>query len=374
MPLRRKVLTGARAPLSNWQKRASMDLPVKVDCTLKVGLRPSWLAARMPKGKKMKTSRRNFTKSLFAASSALIVGESLLAAFSEKAFAATAGSTTLQGVIATNDPMSYMRFTQWFGKKPPLAMLNFNQTSPTAFKNSIPYIVNVGKAYLQLGARVLWSVPFPGKGQLEAINAGNYDQVYLDAFKSILAIHPTDNSQILVRLPWEFNILGQENMAKDKNGVWASAMFIAAWRKIATLARQVSPRFQRIWCPNVCTQNFDPIWCWPGPNYVDIVSQDFYMQKKYNLPGAFTWFLNEKRGLLWGKQFAAQFGKPYAISEWGMDDNMFINDFNMAALWLKGLGNALHHHCWWDRPEVIDCRISDGNHPQIGAAYKAHFF
>ena len=253
-------------------------------------------------------------------------------------------------------------------------MIGFNQTSPAAFKSSIPYIIGVGQAYINLGAQVLWSVPVPGKKQLEAIVAGTYDQTYLGLFKSILAVSPRDNSPILVRLPWEFNLLGQDNMAKDKNGVWASALFISAWRKLATLARSVSPRFQRIWCPNACTMNFDPVWCWPGAAFVDIVSQDFYLSSAYNLPGAFNWFLNEPRGLLWGSKFAAQNGKPYGISEWGMDSDIFVKDFNLAALWLKGLGNNLHHHCWWDRPEVVDCRISQGLHPGLATAYKPQFF
>lgn len=270
--------------------------------------------------------------------------------------------------------MTYLRFSQWFGRRPPLAVLSFNQTSPKAFISSIPYIVNCGKAYGQLGAQVLWSVPCPGKRQLEEIVAGNFDNHYRGLFQSVLAVSPADNSPILVRLPWEFNILGQENMAKDKNDKWASALFIYAWRKIATIARQVSPRFQRIWCPNACTMNFDPTWCWPGAGFVDIVAQDFYLQTRWNKPGAFNWFLNEQRGLIWGAKFAAQNNKPYGITEWGMDNDVFVKDFNLAALWMKGLGNSLHHHCWWDRSEVIDCRISDNQRAALGAAYKEQFF
>ena len=209
----------------------------------------------------MSASRREFLKNVGLGSASLSVGSAILPSWADVAFANNVSTTPLLGVIATNDPMSYLRFSQWFGHKPRLATLNFNQTSPKAFISSIPYIVNVGKAYIQLGAQVAWSVPCPGKRQLEAIVAGTYDSDYTNLFKSILAVSPADNSPILVRLPWEFNLLGQENQAKDKNDKWASALFIYAWRKIATIARQTSPRFQRIWCPNACSTHIEPTCC-----------------------------------------------------------------------------------------------------------------
>ena len=97
------------------------------------------------------------------------------------------------------------------------------------------------------------------------------------------------------------------------------------------------------------------------------------MQRAHNKPGDFRWFLAERRGLAWGAAFARLKDKPYGLSEWGMDDDGFVKDLVAAAGWFKSLGSLAHHHCWWDRSEVIDCRISDGTHPGLAAAYKRQF-
>ena len=179
----------------------------------------------------------------------------------------------------------------------------------------------------------------------------------------------------MVRLPWEFNLAWQTNGPINLNGSYNPALFIQAWRQIATIAKGVSSRFYRIWCPNVCTNSYDPQDMWPGQTYVECISQDFYMQKAYDKPGYFnSWYLNQARGLAWGASYAKLKVKPYGLSEWGMDSDSFVGDFNNAAAWLSGLGEAVNHHCWWDRSDAIDCRLSDGTHPGLAAAYKSKFY
>jgi len=282
-------------------------------------------------------------------------------------------TTALLGSITGNEPATYSRFANWFGRKPQLAQLAFNQMSKTKLSRSTSYIVERGKEFMDLGAQILWSVPCPGRGQLEAIVSGTHDAMYRSIMEQILAASPTGTAPILVRPPWEFNLAGQENAAQDKAGNWDASLFVAAWRRIATIIRQVSRRFQRIWCPNVTTMALDPARCWPGSDHVEIVAQDFYMQKAYNKAGDFDWFRTEARGLQWGAEFARARGKRYGLSEWGMDSDVYTDDLAAAATWLKSLGALAHHHCWWDRPEVIDCRISDGAHPKLGAVYKQQF-
>lgn len=290
---------------------------------------------------------------------------------------ANVASNARLGSITGNDPAGYTSFGQWYGKNPKLAHLYFNQTSASALSSSISYICQQGAAFIAAGAQILWSVPCPGAKQLEAIAAGSYNSLYTTLFQSILAVSPADSSSILVRLPWEFNLAWQENAAINKNGSFSASLFITAFRQIATIAKSVSPRFSRIWCPNVTTMNFDPLNCWPGVDYVEIVAQDFYMQSAYDQPGFFNaYFLTEARGLQWGADFAHLKGKQFGLSEWGMDSDIFVGDLNAAASWLSGLalGGRLHHHCWWDRSDGgINCRISDGTHPGLGAAYKTQF-
>jgi hypothetical protein len=310
----------------------------------------------------------------------------ILPVFSETALADVTPSAYL-GSITGNDPSGYMDFASWFGRKPQLALLAFNQNSASDLSSSISYICQQGAAFMKDGAQILWSVPCPGARQLEAIVAGSYNSLYTNLFQSILEVSPAGSSHIFARLPWEFNLAGQQNAAQDKSGNWDAALFISAWKVLATICQSVSPRFRIIWCPNVCTQALDPLTCWPGVGYVDIIAQDFYMQSAYNKPGDFSWFLNEARGLQWGANFAYTKGKPYGLSEWGMDSDIFVSDLNSAASWLAKLeasqsnsgfwiklGGALHHHCWWDRTDVINCMISDGSLPDLAAAYQKQFF
>jgi hypothetical protein len=317
-------------------------------------------------------SRRNMLKYMSVAPVTLGAMSSIFPVFSESIFANVTPMARL-GSITGNDPAGYLNFGQWFGRKPQLAVLAFNQSSASALSSSISYICQQGKSFIANGAQVLWSIPCPGAKQLEAIAAGSYNSLYSNIFQSILAVSPP-NTQILVRLPWEFNLAWQENAAIDKTGKFNSPLFISAWQQIAGIARSVSTRFSRIWCPNVTTMGHDPATCWPGEWNVEIVSQDFYMQSAYNKPGDFSWFLNEARGLQWGTSFAKLKGKTYGLTEWGMDSDVFVGDLNSTASWLSGLGSLVDHHCWWDRADVISCRISDGEHPGLAAAYKAQFF
>lgn len=321
----------------------------------------------------MVASRRNFLKYVSAAPIAVGAVSSVFPIYSDAAFANVIPNARL-GSITGNDPAGYMNFATWFGRKPQLAHLYFNQTSAANLQSSISYICQQGKAFIADGAQILWSVPCPGPRQLEAIIAMSYDSLYTSLFKSILAVSPADGTPIFVRPPWEFNLAWQDNAAIDKAGNWNPSVFKQAWQRIARIAKYISPRFMRIWCPNVTTMGLDPQTCWPDQPNVDIVAQDFYMQSAYNNPGDFSWFLSEARGLQWGASFAAMEGKPYGLSEWGMDSDTFAADFNSAASWLSSLGKAVHHQCWWDRSDGIDCRISDGTHPGLAAAYQNQFY
>ena len=283
----------------------------------------------------------------------------------------------LLGVLSGNDPAQYLQFSTWLGRKPEIAALAFNQSGPDAFVKSIPYIIGQAKLFMADGAQVAWSVPFPGKGQLEAVQSGQFDAVYTDLARQIVAATPSGD--ILVRLPWEFNLGWQENAAKDRNGNWAEGLFIGAWSRLSLLFRVVSPRFKIVWCPNVCTKDRDPAKLLPRSQHYDIIAQDFYMQKAYDRPGAFSYFRDEARGLQWAVNLAKAKGKLYAISEEGMDDDIFADDLKAYIAWKASVG--VHHACWWDYPDpnnpnvgaVIDSRLSTGNHPVLGAIYRAAY-
>lgn len=279
------------------------------------------------------------------------------------------------GVIVGNEPADYRAFDRWLGRQASFALLAFNEGSPAAFASSIPYIATQGRAFIGAGATVIWSVPCPGSKQLEAIVGGQHDALYLNCAKAILGAYGArDVSPIYVRLPWEFNLPGQPSGARDREDRWNAPLFVAAWVKLARIFQVASPRFRRIWCPNVERQGIDPELCWPGSQHVDIIAQDIYIQKAYSKPGAFrNYFLGCQNGLQWGVDFARKNGKPYALGEYGIDDDSLVGDAAAMFVWIKSLGRTLHHHNWWDRRENIDTKISDGSHPKVGAAYKAAF-
>lgn len=221
---------------------------------------------------------------------------------------------------------------------------------------------------MALGARILWSVPAPGHGQLEAIVAGVHDALYRSIARQIVAASPNDN-RYRVRLLWEQNLAWQENAAKDKNGQWDPALYVAAWERLAGIFRaEMGPKCFLIACPNVRTEGYDPAMLLPRASMYDCLAQDFYLQKAYNKPGAFEHFRAHPRGLQWAADLAQKQGKLYGLSELGMDDDMFAADARATFDWFRGLGDPLGHHlCWWDRPEVIDSCVTLGRLPGIGS-------
>jgi hypothetical protein len=279
-------------------------------------------------------------------------------------------SASRAGAIVGNNPSMLTQFARWLGRKPEFALLAFDQRGPIEFVNSISFIVAQGRA---MGVPIIWSVPFPGPGQLEAVSAGFHDESYQRCASEILR-HSPDADTIRVRLPWEFNLASNlANAAKSISGSWSGSIFISAWTHLSDIFRAASNRFQIIWCPNVGVCDFDPIHCLPPYKYYDIISHDIYLQKPYDHEGIFSWYRDEDRGLNWGVSLANEKGKLYGISEWGMNSDSFSVDLRSMVAWLNGLGSLLDHHCWWDRSDGINCCISAGSLSGLSAIYRAAF-
>jgi hypothetical protein len=299
--------------------------------------------------------------------------------FSTNVFAAANAGSAPARYIGNNSGYTlanYQTFVKWFGHTPTYSGLAFNLgVSGASLNASIAMICALGAGMAQQGSKVIWSVPFPAQKCLEKVIAGQFDQLYTAVFKGIVAASPANASTIYVRLPWEFNMTGANwmNAALDAQGAPSPAKFISAWTHLAQLAHSVSARFQRIWCPGTTTRQIDPLSCWPGWQNVEIIAQDFYMVVANVQPSAITWYMNEARGLKWAASFAAAQGKPFALTEFGMDSDVFAGDLALLGLWLEGLGDSLHHACWWDNTSVTNCKISDGSHGALGAQFKKSF-
>ncbi|MBB3347305.1 hypothetical protein [Sphingomonas sp. BK069] len=287
---------------------------------------------------------------------------------------------TLVGICPTNDVGDIKRQSSFLGRTPDLFNLFFDQRKGM-LPGSWQWQVGRNIEFYQAGApRLLWSVPCPGPGQLEAIIQGLHDGLYSAIAAAIgTAARRHGDSRARVRLFWEQNFEWQENAARTKDGKWSPTLHVQAFEHVAAIFKRVLGKDRKggdyayiIWCPNVGVYGCDPASMVPGRGFFHCVAQDFYLQRAFDGPGFFGYFRDRPSGLAWGRELATRLGKDYGWSEWGMDDDRFLPDLHAAADWIGK--NNLHHHCWWDRNDgPIGAAITNGNRAKIGAAFKEAF-
>lgn len=218
---------------------------------------------------------------------------------------------------------------------------------------------------------------------IDYIAFGNYDEWYRRAAVSL------NNSRlgdpvIIVRPGWEFNgdwyrwqAAGNEENYKQ------------VFRRIVNAFRSVSPRFRFDWNVNfgnaINATRADPELCYPGSEYVDVISMDLYDSEKnfgYNdQPGPrWDYYLTAVRGLNWLRAFALAQGKPVALSEWGVsgdtapghpdsglptDNPLFVQNI---YTWLSD-NRALYHHLWDTADDTYNGKLRDGDPLNTANAY-----
>ncbi|WP_277979875.1 hypothetical protein [Sphingomonas phyllosphaerae] len=285
------------------------------------------------------------------------------------------------GAITGNDPAAMRQWAQWLGRPQDHDLLYFNQDSWEQLDQSIDYIAGVGREVLAQGRRVQWSVPVGGPGGYDSVTAGQRDDLYRRVAGAILAAYPKGNGRIYVRLPWEFNLPSQSLAARDAGGRWAARLYVAAWRRIAGVFRQVSHRFYFDWCPNIGEGGINPEQCYPGDDVVDVVSLDLYYQGRYDDQNMrdggrsiFGYRLSQPFGLAWLSSFGARHGKLIGLSEWGVDDDRAVVFAQLLAAWIGAQGSRLSHHNYWNRSDGgINAKLTDGHLPRVARAYRAAF-
>ena len=126
--------------------------------------------------------------------------------------------------------------------------------------------------------------------------------------------------------------------AHEMNGNWypwsVSAgdinNFKNAWIRFYNLKQSIFPAAKLVFGTNGTTvgQSYDWRTLWPGDQYVDIYSVDWYggHYKRAIVDGALTDGFGGPIGLLQHRQFALDHGKPIAISEWGVDHTYGTGD------------------------------------------------
>jgi len=277
-------------------------------------------------------------------------------------------------VVPRNEQVPVTRWKIWANYSPQFADLHFNSTSPAELASSIWYIVDLGKKLKQMSPQVQphFSVPAPGPGQLEAIVAGQHDAMYLNLFRSILAIFdPTSTGRILIRALWEMQFEWQKNAARNKQGAFDPPLYVAAFRKLVALARSVSSRFYFKWCPNHGRHSspYPLSNYYPGDDVVDEIAFDFYMQEPGGGP-SLDWIVNSEFGALWFRDFARLHGKPWSVSELGASVDAGAPILRTFFAWLRD--NGCSSVGWYDRSEDIDSEVSNpGSRLQlVGAVVK----
>lgn len=280
---------------------------------------------------------------------------------------------TLLGVLPHLDDIPGDVFAGEF-LKTRMVGINCDQSSPAGLRNNFAtgWVQGLAKKIMAKGRLVLWSIPFPGPGQLEAIVRGAHTPLYAFIAREILATHPDDGSRIYVRLPWEFQLAANpENAMYDANGKPDPVLGGNAWRVIATIFRTISPRFALIWSPSIeRNQLFDPKLAWPGSENVNFIWPDFYMGYTFgHQPGQYaSWF---KPAFMAMRDFAVEKGKRFGLAETGTDHDDFAADFEQWTADALACPNGCEVIVMWQNPDVIDCRVTGGRLPGIHAKVEA---
>ncbi len=106
--------------------------------------------------------------------------------------------------------------------------------------------------------------------------------------------------------------------------------FKAAWIRFYNIKQSIFPAAKLVFGTNGNTvgQSYDWRTLWPGDQYVDIYSTDWYggHYKNAVVNGTAYDGYGGPAGLLQHRQFALDHGKPIAISEWGVDHTYGTGD------------------------------------------------
>jgi hypothetical protein len=271
-------------------------------------------------------------------------------------------------------------FNTFLGRNVDLMLVFFNQTSWANYALSIPYACNLATSDKP---PPIWSVPLCAvDGTIAEVNTGARDALFTTVATSILAAHKPGVA-IMVRIGWEFNISGGMPWYALGN----TAAYVTAYQRIWGIFRGVSSRFRFDWCPaanTIASAGFDPILCYPGNSYVDVIGMDIYQDVTYAALtqqglDAFNYYKTADRGLDWHVSYAAGKNKPRAYSEHG-NNGPEQQRWNSRQSGLAGglydyiRDNPVQYHSHWEDLESgISARISNGDNPKIAALYKKAF-
>lgn len=296
----------------------------------------------------------------------------------------TLGPTRMLAV-RSRTPADYAAFCTWLGAKADI-VLQFceGQNGATTWSQNLAIVEDICRAWQGIDVRHEWA--FPGCSTTEPLSetvSGKHDAYIRAIFRTIAMFDR--HEQIFVRLPWE------ANNPRAYPWSWTAAgsspeLYKAAARRIALIARSVSPRFRfgfivlpsTLALDGTTVVNFEDGY--PGDDVVDYIGPDFYYDASTELGTGthiqrFVGKWNAAYGPAALAKFAADHGKMFAVPEWGI--NADAPDFvdAMAAM-LRQPGLALLYAGYFDvdvNQGQFRCRLSADRYPAASAAFKRAF-
>jgi hypothetical protein len=177
---------------------------------------------------------------------------------------------TQLGVYVGNEPDHLDRFEAWIGQEAaPLGYLAGDTWEDIA---SPGWVLDMWKD----ADTVFWSVPLiPNDGTTLAQAAtGQFNDYYRRAAQALADQHPMDDGKVLIRTGWE---VGGGWFPWGADG--DNEAFKEAFRQLVDTFRSVDDDF--VFCFDFVGNYQDPRNFYPGKEWVDIISQDFYWNPQW---------------------------------------------------------------------------------------------
>jgi VCBS repeat-containing protein len=234
---------------------------------------------------------------------------------------------------------------------------------------------------------VNWAIPLAWDGiSLADVASGAYDSTFADMAEAIAENQTEEvNPLLYVRLGWEatnaypWNVHSGPDKALDESLV---EDYIDAFQHVATIFRSVDDRFQIEWNQNYSNQDANGVYydlnkLYPGDEFVDVVGVDAYNVARFSgqddPASAWDYKLNAPYGLDWFSDFAAEHGKPLALTEWGIDSDDFGSYVDNLAEFVR-TNNVIYTNYWnADARTNGNDTLTDGSKPATAAAIASEF-
>ncbi len=206
------------------------------------------------------------------------------------------------------------------------------------------------------GRPIFWSIPHyaaweardKGLADMRAVASGRHDADFARWGRELIARGtPAPDGNFYIRSAWE---MPGEWFPWGHSARQDPAAFRESFCRFARALRTVSNKLKVVWDFNSDRGPVEQYY--PGDDCVDVISQDIYWTPDLqgrNARAAFDKHVNGySRGLAWMAEFAAQRGKPMAISEFGVDPSVPGAEvwLGLFADWVKS-NNVVYAVYWY---------------------------